>query len=83
MPRLTVLQELTAGSLVGIPLEGLNLPRRIFMVYRNRGYISDSAQQFIDVMGQFNWDDCLPHQERPAAAAFPALQPVRNVRTMS
>jgi DNA-binding transcriptional LysR family regulator len=80
VPRISVLDELAAGSLVGIPLEGLEMPRRIFMVYRNRGYISDSAQQFIDVMGRFNWDDYLPRPESRASSGRPGLQPVRRLR---
>ena len=48
VPRISVLHELAAGTLVGLPLEGLDMPRRMFMVYRNRGYVSDSAQQFIE-----------------------------------
>jgi len=59
VPRITVLHELSAGTLVGLPLEELDMPRRIFMVYRNSGYVSDSAQQFIDVMGASRWDECL------------------------
>ena len=57
-----------------------NMPRRIFMVYRNRGYVSDSAQQFIDVMGQFNWDDYLPRPESRASSGRPVLQRVRRLQ---
>jgi DNA-binding transcriptional LysR family regulator len=79
VPRLTVLQELTEGTLVGIPLEGLDMPRRIFMVYRNSGYVSDSAQQFIDVMGQFKWEDCLPRPApHPSRAVLSAVRTGRG-----
>jgi DNA-binding transcriptional LysR family regulator len=80
VPRISVLDELAAGTLAGIRLEGLEMPRRIFMVYRNRGYISDSAQQFIDVMGQFNWDDYLPRPESRASSGRPVLQRVRRLQ---
>jgi DNA-binding transcriptional LysR family regulator len=80
VPRLTVLQELTAGTLVEVPLEGLDMPRRIFMVYRNRGYVSDSAQQFIDVMGQFKWAECLPHPVPPVTTRRATLRAVRRAQ---
>ena len=59
VPRVTVLQELAANTLVEIPLEGLGLTRRTLMVFRDRGYVSDAAQQFIDVVKQFNWSGWL------------------------
>jgi DNA-binding transcriptional LysR family regulator len=80
VPKISVLNELAQGSLVDVPLEGLNMPRRIFMVYRNRGYVSDSAQQFIDVMGQFNWDECLPKPEPRQPARRAVLRAVRQRR---
>jgi DNA-binding transcriptional LysR family regulator len=60
VPRVTVLQELAAGTLVRIPVEGLDIPRKTLMVFRDRGYMSDSAQQFIDVMRRFSWESWLP-----------------------
>jgi DNA-binding transcriptional LysR family regulator len=59
VPRVTVLQELGARTLVEIPLEGLGLTRQTLMVFRDRGYVSDAAQQFIDVVKQFNWGSWL------------------------
>jgi DNA-binding transcriptional LysR family regulator len=73
VPRITVRQELAARTLVEVPLDGLDMPRRIFMVYRNRGYVSDSAQQFIDVISAFKWDESLPHVP-------PRRAPLRAVR---
>ena len=67
MPRISVLQELAAGTLKGIPLEGLDMPRRHLHGVPQWGYISDSAQQFIDVMEEFKWNECLP---RPEAHVF-------------
>lgn len=62
VPRVTVLQELAAGALVGIPVDGLDMSRRTLMIFRDRGYVSDSAQRFIDIVKQFNWDGWLPSQ---------------------
>lgn len=59
VPRVTVLQELAAGTLAGIPVEGMNMSRRTLMVSRDRGYVSESAQQFIDLVKQFNWSSWL------------------------
>ena len=73
VPRVTVLQELAAGTLVGIPVKGIDMARRTFMVYRDHGYVSDSAQRFIDVVKQFNWVGWLPHStETPVPAFRPA-----------
>jgi DNA-binding transcriptional LysR family regulator len=80
VPRITVLHELSAGTLVGLPLEGLDMARRIFMVYRSSGYISDSAQQFIDVMGSSRWDDCLPRPRPPVPQRRAVLRAVRQGR---
>jgi DNA-binding transcriptional LysR family regulator len=60
VPRITVLHELRTGTLVALPLEEFDMPRRTFMVYRNSGYVSDTTQQFIDAMAAFRWDECLP-----------------------
>lgn len=62
VPRVTILQELAAGTLVSIPVEGLDMSRRTLMISPDRGYVSDSAQRFIDVVKQFNWNEWLPSQ---------------------
>src|SRR5262245_14555984 len=77
VPGVTVAQELAAGTLVSIPMEGLDIPRRTLMVFRDRGYVSDSAQQFIDVVKRFNWDGWFPHQLKPSSNP-PGI--VRNLR---
>jgi len=66
VPRVSVLQELAAGTLVGIPMEGLDIPRRTLMVFRDRGYVSESAQQFIDVVRKFSWEGWLPQAVKTA-----------------
>jgi DNA-binding transcriptional LysR family regulator len=76
VPRVTVLQELAAGALVSIPLQGLNMSRPTLMIFRDRGYMSDAAQQFIDVIKQFNWEGWLP---RPVDAGNKERRPVVRV----
>jgi DNA-binding transcriptional LysR family regulator len=77
VPRVTVLQELTAKTLVDIPMEGLDIPRRTLMIFRDRGYVSESAQQFIDLVRKFNWEGWLPHPEQRTAAGEKTGRPVR------
>ena len=79
VPRVTVMQELASGALVEIPLEGLDMARRTLMVFRDRGYVSDSAQQFIDLVKQFNWDSWLARPDETAAPKRPAVRPLRPV----
>lgn len=80
VPRITVLQELADGTLVSIPLQELDMPRKMFMVYRKSGYVSDSAQAFIDVISQFKWNNWLPHPVEPVADGGPVLRAVRHRR---
>jgi DNA-binding transcriptional LysR family regulator len=79
VPRLTVLHELAAGSLVEVPVEGLDISRRTLMVFRERGYVSDCAQQFIDMVKQFDWDSWLPHVAAPAQPRRASLKPMRRL----
>jgi DNA-binding transcriptional LysR family regulator len=81
VPRITVLQEITDGTLVSIPLKELDMPRKMFMVYRKSGYVSDSARQFIDVISQFKWNDSLPQPVEAVADSRPLLRAVRHRRT--
>ena len=78
VPRITVLQEIADGTLVSIPVQELNMPRETYMVFRKSGYISDSAQQFIDLIGQFKWNDCLPRPVKAIAGVSPVLRAVRQ-----
>jgi len=77
VPRVTVIQELAAGTLVGIPLEGLEMSRPTLMIFRDRGYVSDCAQQFIDVVKQFNWESWV---SRPVDSAAPRRPVVKSIR---
>lgn len=56
VPRITVAQELRDGVLVSIPLRELSVPRRTLMVYREQGYLSDSARELIKIVRSFNWE---------------------------
>jgi DNA-binding transcriptional LysR family regulator len=77
VPRVTVLQELSAGTLVGIPVEGMDMSRRTLMVFRDRGYMSDSAQQFIDLVKQFNWSSWLAAAGRFDGPGEPVMTTAR------
>lgn len=56
VPGITVRQELAERTLVRIPLRELSIPRRTLMIYRDQGYVSDSARELIKVVRAFNWD---------------------------
>jgi len=56
VPRITVTQELQAGTLVRIPVRELSIPRRTLMIYREHGYLSDPARELINIVRNFNWD---------------------------
>jgi DNA-binding transcriptional LysR family regulator len=56
VPRITVAQELKNGVLVHIHVPELNMPRRTLMIYREQGYLSDSARELIKVVRSFNWE---------------------------
>jgi DNA-binding transcriptional LysR family regulator len=66
VPRVCAAPDLLAGTLVEIPVEGLDIPRSTFMVFRDRSYLSPPAQQFIEIVRQFKWSP-LP--------VVPALKP--------
>jgi DNA-binding transcriptional LysR family regulator len=55
VPRITVKQELRDGALVQIPLRELDIPRRALMIYRDHGYLSEAAREWINVISSFNW----------------------------
>ena len=56
VPRITVAQELRDRALVQIPVAELHMPRRTLMIYREQGYLSDSARELIKIVKSFNWD---------------------------
>ena len=75
VPGVAVRQELQDGSLVRIPLRELAMPRRTLMIYREQGYLSDSARELISIVRAFNWDLGTPgvaHQESEIEIAAPS-----------
>jgi DNA-binding transcriptional LysR family regulator len=62
VPGITVRQELADGTLAIVPVRELSMPRRTLMVYRDQGYVSDSASELIKMVRNFNWE------HEPAAA---------------
>jgi len=56
VPGITVRQELADGTLVRVPVRELSMPRRTMMVYRDQGYVSDSASELIKIVRSFNWE---------------------------
>ncbi len=85
VPGVTVQRELDNGTLAKIPVRELSVPRRTLMIYREQGYVSDSARELIKIVRAFNWDRlgaAVP--AAPAAGAAPrhrsastALRPLR------
>jgi DNA-binding transcriptional LysR family regulator len=57
VPAITVRREVADGTLVRVPLRELSMPRRTLMIYRDQGYLSDSATELIKLVRTFNWDD--------------------------
>ncbi len=68
VPAITVRQELADGTLTRLPLPELSMPRRTLMIYRDQGYMSDSASELIKLVRSFNW----------AQAPAPKLQIARR-----
>jgi len=56
VPGVTVREDLREGSLVRIPMPVLEVPRRTLMIYREQGYLSDSASELIKLVRNFNWE---------------------------
>ena len=48
--------SLRDGALVRIPLRELSIPRRTLMIYREQGYVSDSARELIKLVRNFHWE---------------------------
>lgn len=71
VPAITVRRELADGALVRVALPELSMPRRTLMVYRDQGYVSDSASELIKLVRSFNWDH-EPIGTVPTLSARPA-----------
>ena len=71
VPRITVTQELETGALVEIPVDGLDMPRRTLMIFRAHGYMSDSAQRFVEIARAFDWDGWVARTAQAARTTSP------------
>jgi len=56
VPGITVKHELRDGTLVRVPLRGLEMPRRTLMIYREEGSLSKPAAELIKLVRNFNWE---------------------------
>jgi DNA-binding transcriptional LysR family regulator len=54
VPGVTVRQELRDGTLVRVPVRELAMPKRTLMVYRDQGYVSESARELIKIVRGLN-----------------------------
>jgi DNA-binding transcriptional LysR family regulator len=72
VPRITVTPELASGALVAIPVDGLDMPRHTLMICRAHGYMSESAQRFVEIARSFDWDGWL-------ARVGPGTTPLRAI----
>ena len=50
LPEPTVAREIAAGTLVQIPIEGIELARPLGIIYRRDRKLSDTAHQFIQLL---------------------------------
>ena len=81
VPGITVRQELRDGTLVRIPLRELAMPRRTLMIYREQGYLSDTARELIKIVRAFNWDQGFRRQGAgPPARRLPSHRARRTLR---
>ena len=65
VPGVTVRQELRDRTLVRIPLRELSIPRRTLMVYREQGYVSESARELIKIVKGYDWGTAATRVESP------------------
>jgi DNA-binding transcriptional LysR family regulator len=73
VPGVTVRQELRDGSLIRVPVRELAISRRTLMIYREQGYLSDTARELIKIVRAFNWDQGF------SSAKVPAQPPVASI----
>jgi DNA-binding transcriptional LysR family regulator len=75
VPGVTVRQELRDGSLIRVPVRELTMPRRTLMIYRDQGYVSDSARELIKIVRAFNWDSWEAEARLVARSALAQVDP--------
>jgi DNA-binding transcriptional LysR family regulator len=59
VPALTVRQDLRDGTLALVRVRELAMPRRTLMIYREQGYVSESARELIKVVHTLNREQWL------------------------
>ena len=75
VPGITVRQELADGSLIHVPVREVSMPRRKLMVYRDHGYVSDSASELIKIVRTFNGSN---DERAPLEPEIPSISAVRR-----
>jgi DNA-binding transcriptional LysR family regulator len=78
VPRITVQEEIAAGTLAEVSVKELNMPRDTFMISRDRGYVSEVARHFIDVIEQFQREHWMLPKPQVLAHRRVALHAVRR-----
>ena len=68
LPRVCVSEELHDGTLIEVPVEGLDMPRQTFMAFRDQEHLPQPALQFIEIVQQFQWDTARLSFPRPLPA---------------
>ena len=60
----------------------LDMPRRTLMIYREQGYLSQSARELIKIVRSFNWDSkVIPTNRRSATAGSRAAAGLKSPRS--
>jgi DNA-binding transcriptional LysR family regulator len=73
VPGITVRRELNDGALARIPVREFDIPRRTQMIYRDPGYLSDSARALITIVRALA-------EQRTSAASPVSLAEGRSLR---
>jgi DNA-binding transcriptional LysR family regulator len=66
VPRICVRQELADGTITGLVVPELDMPRPTRMIFRDERYLSDAARALIELLRGFSWE--APAAMRPAKA---------------
>ncbi len=56
LPRLCVQKELAEGSLIEVPLLGLDFSRSVRVIYPDEKNISEGARDFLELIRSWKWD---------------------------
>ncbi|MCL4811873.1 MAG: LysR family transcriptional regulator [Vicinamibacteraceae bacterium] len=83
VPRLAVVRELEAGTLVEIAAPEFRAPRTTRMVFRDERFLSDAARVFVSTVRRFRWETASPPAAFAPSARLAGPRPVpgRHPRT--